>query len=288
MVWYNITFSQELEPRSFTNIPRGMNFVVVGYSYSFGNVLLDAQLPADEIRSKLHTTFGAYVRSIKIFGLSGKVDLMIPWASGDYSTVVEDIDSGRSVSGLGDSRFRLTVNFTGAPSLTKEEFRDYKPTVISGMSLRIICPTGEYDPNYVVNLGSNRWVFWPTWGISKFLNKWILEGHVNVAFITPNREFLVDNTLTQKPLGGFKIHVIRSFKGNWWISLSSGYLTGGKTYIDGEVKDSRISNLRIGLNAAVTIRQNNVLRLTSFTGIRFDRGADFDAIALTYQFRWIK
>jgi len=265
-----------------------MNFVVVGYSYSFGNVLLDAQLPADEIRSKLHTTFGAYVRSIKIFGLSGKVDLMIPWASGDYSTVVEDIDSGRSVSGLGDSRFRLTVNFTGAPSLTKEEFRDYKPTVISGMSLRIICPTGEYDPNYVVNLGSNRWVFWPTWGISKFLNKWILEGHVNVAFITPNREFLVDNTLTQKPLGGFKIHVIRSFKGNWWISLSSGYLTGGKTYIDGEVKDSRISNLRIGLNAAVTIRQNNVLRLTSFTGIRFDRGADFDAIALTYQFRWIK
>ena len=265
-----------------------MNFLVMGYSYSGGNVLLDPQLPIEDLDSKLHTILGAYVRSIRIFGLSGKVDLTVPWSSGDYGTVVDGIDSSRSVNGFGDARIRLTVNFTGAPSLAKEEFRDYKPSLISGMSLRIICPTGQYNPNYVVNLGSNRWIFWPTWGISKFWNKWILEGHINAAFITPNYEFLGDNTFTQNPVGGLKMHVIRSFKGNWWISLSSGYLVGGKTYINGELKDTRISNLRVALNVAVTICQNHVIRLTSFTSRRFERGADFDAIALSYQFRWIK
>jgi hypothetical protein len=288
MVLYNVTFSQELEPRSFTNIPKGMNFIVAGYSYSGGNILLDPNLPIDDLGSRLHSIVGAYARSIKIFGLSGKVDVVVPWASGDYDTTFDGIDTSRSVSGMGDTRIRLSVNFTGAPSLTKEEFRDYKPNLISGMSLRVICPTGQYDPEYVVNLGSNRWVFWPTWGISKFWNRWILEGHINMAFMTPNNELLGDNTFKQNPLAGFKLHVIHSFKSNWWISFSSGYLVGGKTYINGELKDTHISNLRLALNAAVTIGQNHVLRLTSFASRRFERGADFDAIALTYQFRWIK
>jgi hypothetical protein len=288
MAGYIDAESQELEPRSFTNIPRGMNFVLVGYGYSGGNVLLDPHIPIDEVDTRLHSIYGGYVRSIKIFGLSGKVNVTVPWASGDYGAVYDGIDSSRSISGLGDTRIGLSVNFTGAPSLTKEEFQDYKPNLISGMHMRIICPTGQYDPDHVINLGSNRWVFWPTWGISKFWNNWILEGHISAAFFTPNYELLGDNTFSQNPLAGFKIHVIRSFKGNWWISLSSGYLIGGKTYINGELKDTHISTLRVALNAAVTIRQNHVLRLTSFTSRRFERGADFDAIALTYQFRWIK
>ena len=78
MVCYNFAASQELEPRAFTNIPRGMNFVLLGYSYSSGNVLLDPYIPIEDLKSRLHTTFGAYVRSIRIFGLSGKVDVLFP------------------------------------------------------------------------------------------------------------------------------------------------------------------------------------------------------------------
>ena len=72
------------------------------------------------------------------------------------------------------------------------------------------------------------------------------------------------------------------------MSLSSGYLFGGKTYINGEVKDTQISNMRVALNGAVTLKQNHVLRLTGFITRRFERGAHFESIALTYQFRWIK
>ena len=37
--------AQELEPRAYTNTPVGMNFLVLGYAYTKGDVPLDTSLP---------------------------------------------------------------------------------------------------------------------------------------------------------------------------------------------------------------------------------------------------
>ena len=47
--------AQELEPRLFTNVPVGMNFAILGYAYSRGNVLMDPSIPIEDLDSKLHT-----------------------------------------------------------------------------------------------------------------------------------------------------------------------------------------------------------------------------------------
>ncbi len=280
--------SQELEPRALANVPIGMNFAVLGYSYSKGDLLLDPALPIEDLDGTIHTVVGAYLRSIKIFGLAGKVDVILPWASGDWTGIYTGIDTSRSVNGIGDARIRLSVNFAGAPPLIKQDFSGYKPSKISGASLQIFVPTGQYDPDRLINLGSNRWVFKPQWGFARYFKNWIIETYLSAYFFTTNSDFFEGQELKQKPLGALKIHGIRSFPKNWWIALDAGYGLGGTTYLNGERKDSRISTFRFGLTFAVPLGQDHVLRLTGVTGVRLERGSDFDAVVLTYQYRWIK
>ncbi len=282
------SISQELEPRALTNIPVGMNFAVIGYGYSQGNILLDPAVPIEDVNAKLHQVAGAYMRSIKLFGLAGKVDVIVPWASGDWTGKLNGIDTFRSVSGMGDARIRLSLNFAGAPPLFIQDFRGYTPQKISGVSLQIFTPTGQYDPERLINLGSNRWVFKPQWGFARYFRNWIFETYLSAYFFTANNNFFGGNELKQNPLGAIKIHGIRTFPKNWWLALDAGYGIGGRTIINGEERDTRISTFRFGLTFAVPIGQHHVVRVNGTTGIRIERGSDFNAVNLIYQFRWIR
>jgi hypothetical protein len=279
---------QELEPRALTSVPVGMNFLLAGYSFAQGNILLDPGIPIDDLNANLHTFVGAYVRSIKVFGLSGKADVVVPIAFGDWSGYLDGTDTTRSANGMGDIRFRISVNFLGAPALKKEDFPGYKPSNISGLSLQVITPTGKYDPDRLINLGSNRWVFRPQWGFAKYFDRWIVETYLAAWLFTVNKDFFGGDELKQNPLGTVKLHLIRSFPKGWWVAMDTGYGLGGRTFINGAKRDTRISSFRLGLNFAFLLAQYHTIRITGVTGVRLERGPDFDAIALTYQYRWIK
>lgn len=287
LVWPLYGFTQELEPRSLTNVPVGMNFVLLGYGFAQGNILLDPAVPIEDLDAKLNTVVAAYVRSINIYGLAGKVDVILPWASGDWDGYYAGIDTSRSVNGFGDARIRLSVNFIGSPALKKGDFSVYKPTRISGFSLQMIAPTGQYNPEKLINLGSNRWVFRPQWGFSQYLKNWILEAYISAWFFTKNTDFYGGNELKQNPLGTIKLHLIRSFYKKWWIALSAGYGLGGRTYINDDERDSRISTFRFGLTFAVPVGIHHTIRLTGVSGARLEQGSDFNAVGIAYQYRWI-
>jgi len=51
---------QELEPRTYANIPVDMNFLAVGYVHSSGNVLLDPSLPIEDLNAKTDSAFLRY------------------------------------------------------------------------------------------------------------------------------------------------------------------------------------------------------------------------------------
>jgi hypothetical protein len=52
-------FSQELEPRAMNNLPIATNFLIGGYGYAQGNILLDPVIPIEDLNSNLHTGFVA-------------------------------------------------------------------------------------------------------------------------------------------------------------------------------------------------------------------------------------
>ena len=73
-----------------------------------------------------------------------------------------------------------------------------------------------------------------------------------------------------------------------WITLDAGYAIGGSTILNGVETDTRISSFRFGSTFAIPFLQAHVIRLTLNTGVRLEKGSDFDSILLTYQYRWFK
>lgn len=279
--------AQELEPRALTNLPIGMNFAVLGYAYANGNILLDPSLPIEDLQANLHTVIGAYLRSIRLFGLAGKVDVVIPYASGKWTGIYTGIDTATSRNGFGDIKVRVSFNFLGAPPLKATEFGGYKPEKISGISLQITAPTGQYFNDRLINLGSNRWVFKPQWGFSRNYNKWIWESYLSVWLFTKNHDFLEGNKVKQKPFYAFKIHGIRKFNNRSWLALDAGYGIGGVTYVNDDLRDSRISTFRFGATYAIPIARSHTIKLTGISAVRLEKGPDFNALTLSYQYRWI-
>lgn len=138
---YNI-YSQELEPRAYTNIPTGLNFVLAGYSYSAGGVVFDPTIPLENADIHIHGTVLAWARSVKVGPMSGKVDVIMPygWLSGSAEFDGQEVT--RVVSGLADPRIRMSFNFIGAPALPLGIHHSLKFSLSTGVSTR----TGsDYD-----------------------------------------------------------------------------------------------------------------------------------------------
>jgi hypothetical protein len=279
--------SQELEPRGLTNLPVGMNFAVAAYGYSFGNVLLDPAVPIEDLEANVHSIVGAYVRAIDVFGMSGKFDVVVPFAAGDWEGIYTGIDTSATRNGIGDPRFRLSVSFIGSPALKPAEFGSFRQGTIVGASLQVIAPLGQYYPERLINLGSNRWTFRPQLGISRTAGNWIFEAYTALWIFTDNPEFWDGNYLEQYPLATFKTHIIHTMpKRRIWMALDAGYGIGGRTKINGVEKDTRISTFRFGVTFALPVAKRHTLKLSGFTGVRVERGPDFNAVVLSYQYRW--
>jgi len=284
----SITNAQDLEPRALTNLPIGTNFAIVGYGYAQGDILLDPTLPIEGLNTNLHTPVIGYVRSINFFGLSAKVNAVIPFVLGDWSGDLEGSQEDVRLNGMGDLRVRFSFNFLNSPAMKPEAFSTYKKDVISGVSLQIVVPTGQYNPEELLNLGSNRWVFKPQWGFSKNFNKWVVESYVSLWIFTNNNNYLVGNKLKQKPLVTAKLHFIRKLPKNMWISANMGYGVGGKVYVNDVPRDVQISAARFGFHYAIPFGIKHAVKIGAVSGVRFEKGNDFDAFTITYQYRWNK
>ncbi len=159
--------AQVMEPLSYTNAPVGLNFLIAGYGYLWGDVLVDPSLPIKDGDARVNIATVNYTRILDIRGQSGLFTLIVPYAwltaSGEVAGQSRSVDR----SGIGDVVLRLSVNLFGAPALSLREFRNYRQDTIAGVSLLVTAPTGQYDPGRLVNIGTNRWSFRPEVGISK-------------------------------------------------------------------------------------------------------------------------
>ena len=280
--------TQELEPRSLVNLPVGTNFIVAGYAYGQGNILIDPSIPLENFDGKLHTFVAAYLRSINFFGLSGKVDVVLPYGTGDWDYFFEGKNETDASNGFGDLRVRLSLNFLGAPALDVQDYAAYKQKTVAGYALQVVVPTGNYNPGQLPNLGSNRWAFRNQFGVSHTMNKWIVEGYVALWLYSANNDYLNGNILKQKPIAGFKTHLVRLFNKGMWMAADVGYGVGGTTEVNDIVLSTHMSTLRFGLTYALPLGENHSLKFTTVTGVRIERGPDFDAFGVVYQYRWNK
>jgi hypothetical protein len=285
-VWAGVAGAQDLEPRTYANTPVGLNFAIAGYAYSSGEVTTDSAIPLDDARIRINGAVLAYARSLDVFGSSGKVDVIVPyaWESGSATFAGESVS--RSVRGLGDPRVRLSVNFYGAPATTLEEFASYRQDLIIGASLQVLAPLGQYEQDKLLNVGNNRWAFKPEIGISKSWAPLIVELSIAGAFYTDNHDFLDGSLREQDPVYSAQLHAIYAFPSGIWGALDFTYYRGGKSTVDGVTSDDLQSNTRVGATLALPLNRYNSLKLYGSKGASVRFGGRYDTIGAAWQVRW--
>ena len=278
--------AQELEPRAYSNLPTGLNFLAVGYAYSKGGLSTDPSLPVEDAHLKINTGLLAYVHSIDFWGRSGKVDVIVPYSGLSGAALVAGQPATRDVSGFGDPRLRLAVNFYGAPSLTLQEFRSYEPDLVIGGSLQVGVPVGQYDSSRAVNLGTNRWSLKPDIGFSKSFGSFTADLTAGVTFFTTNHDFFGGQTVEKDPLYSIQANVSYNFPGGVWASFGSTFYSGGRTTANGVRKDDALGNSRVGLTLAVPIDRYFSVKFNASSGVSTRTGSDFDTVGVVGQYRW--
>jgi hypothetical protein len=278
-------YAQDLEPRAYANTPVGLNFLIGGYVYSKGSVGFDPSVPLEDAQVKLNTAALAYVRTLDLWGKSGKFNVILPytWASGSAKLFGEL--RTRKIAGFGDPRLRFSVLLYGAPALSLDEFRNYQPDFIVGTSLEVTPPLGQYDSDRLLNNGTHRWSFKPELGMSKTVEPLTLELATGVRFYSDNHNFLDGKTLELSPLYSVQGHLIYSIKPGIWVGLDGLYFTGGRSTIDGD-KGQRLENARVGLTVALPINRYISVKLYGSTDVYTKTGTASDMLGILWQLRW--
>ena len=286
LLWPGAAPAQELEPRAYSNLPTGLNFLAIGYAYSKGGLATDPSLPVDDAHFKINTGLLAYVHSIDFWGRSGKVDVVVPYSGLSGAGLFAGQPVQRDVSGLGDPRLRLAVNFYGAPSLNLQEFRGFEPDLVIGGSLQVGVPVGQYDSSRAVNLGTNRWSLKPDIGFSKSFGSFTADLTAGVTFFTTNHDFFGEQTVEKDPLYSIQANVSYNFPGGVWASFGSTFYSGGRTTANGVRKDDALGNSRVGLTVAVPIDRYFSIKFNASSGVSARTGSDFDTVGVVGQYRW--
>jgi len=266
--------AQEIEARAYSNAPIGINFITGGLAQAkSGSYTLNTQA-----LSMTHV--------LDVAGQSGRLALVLPYSELTGTGQVGGQSINASAEGLSDPMIKASVNLYGAPALTNSQFKDYQQDLIIGASLAATIPWGKYNSNQMINVGANRSLIQPAMGFSQAVGPWRLELAGMATIYTSNTSYLGSNTLSQNPIYSGETHAIYYFPNTAWISADATYFTGGQTYINGIPANGPQENWRFGSTLSYPIDQQNSIRLTGSKGVYSRTDTSYNAVGISWQFRW--
>jgi len=285
--------AQDLEPRRWSHLPSGLNVVGVGGGRTDGDIFFDPVLRIDDATFELYGVGASYVRSFEWLGRSSRFDVIVPYASGRWEGLLDGEYASRRRRGFGDPRIRFSMQLYGAPPLTGKAFAQYRQnhpvSTVVGAALEVVLPAGEYNPDWLLNLGGNRYVLRPQIGLLHTRHNWQFEATGSVFLFQDNDEFWRGTRLEQDPLWFIQGHVIYGFKPGWWASLSTGYAYGGEATVNGVPKnnDARSSYWALSLGMPLSARQAFKLTwVVADTHVR--AGSNSNALLAAWSINWIR
>lgn len=278
--------AQSLDPRSFVNTPVGINFLTAAYGYSNGNVLFDASVALENADLTVQGPTGGYALALDLDGLSGKFDAALGWACADGTADFNGAPVSRHVCGLTDPTAHISVNFIGAPALTRRQYPTYKQNILVGAGLRVTAPLGQYDPSRLVNIGTNRWSVKADVGLSKAAGRLTLELLGSATFFTTNNDFLDGQSQSQAPLYAGQVNVIYTFRSGIWGGIGGLLYGGGATRVNSGPSRARQENTRTGATLVFPVGRSNSFKVYWTTGVTTRTGTDFDTFVVSWVHLW--
>lgn len=279
------TAAQELTPRAYWPAPKGTAVAVLGYTYVSGDVFFDRSTPLYGVDSKFNVGLVAYLETFSLWNRTTNVLVELPYSWGVTKGTVVDTPARRDFSGIGDLGITMMVNLLGAPTMDVTGFQELRanPRPILGASLKILAPTGAYDSNRLINVGTNRWAARTQFGfILPLRPKWHLELVAGMWYFGDDPDFLVGRK-EQEPIFQGLVHLVRRFRPGLWASLDFTYFAGGRQTIGGQQLNDVQKNSKVGFTVVLPFRGRNAIKLGYAIGAHTEYGADFDQYLVVYQ-----
>ena len=235
--------------------------------------------------SGIHSSYVAYLQTLNLWGRTANVLLELPYSWGTTLGTLDGEPARSDFSGFADLGVTLSVNLLGAPTMTPADFQEMrrKPRTILGATLKVLAPTGSYDPEKLINVSGNRWAVKAELGFIFLLKpRWLLEMELGTWFFGDNDDFL-GVTREQQPVAAVQLHLVRRFSPGFWAALDANFFTGGRSTIDGIQLGDLQRNSRFGATIAVPFEGRHAIKAGYSTGVVTESGGDYKVVQVSYQ-----
>ena len=279
--------AQFTDPRTYLNTPVGLNQLETVYANAHSDASIDTSIIVTGARLNLNQGTIDYTRYFGFLHRLAWVEPALPIAGVNGSIAGTNVST--SAIGTGDSGYQVALLLKGAPALSVEQFENFKQTTALGVSLSVTAPTGQYNPDRLVNLGSDRWSFKPEIGLSQPFGpgqKWEFDGYANAYFYTDNTSYHGAEVLRQQPLPGLEGHISYSFTNNVWASIDTRYSFRGNTFVNGVNQNSSQQNFILGSELSVSLNAQNTLIFEFGEALVHQNGPAIRAFAVKYDYSW--
>jgi hypothetical protein len=283
--------AQDLSPRAYLISPVDSNALVVTWSFFDGGLNFNGAVPITNATGTFSIPSFSYYHSLSFFGRSANITASLPYGVGTFQGEVRQQHTSVYRSGMLDFIGRFSVNLFGGPAMAPQKFARWKQKIILGASLKIVAPTGQYDPAKIVNWGINRWAFKPELGYSERWGNWQIDAYGGAWLYTTNSaSFAVPlpKPQTEEPIGSLEGHLSRDFRLGTWVSLDGNFWWGGLTSLSGiqNLKTEQTGS-RIGGTAAWRFSKHQSVK-ASYSGGTYSRfGGNYQSVQVAWQYSWL-
>lgn len=292
-------FAQDLAPRAYVITPLNSNAVTLVWSYFDGGVDFNGAVPVTGAMGAYQVPVFSYYHSFGILGHSANIIAALPYGVGTFSGNLSGVGKSIYRSGLLDFSTRISVNLKGGPAMPVKEFGKWKQKMILGASLKIVAPTGQYDPTKLVNWSIHRWAFKPELGYSQRWGNWLVDAYGGVWFYTINPDSYsipVPKPQSEEPIGSFESHLSYDFSGvkvakrrlRAWASLDGNFWWGGVTALNG-IRNlaTKQTGSRIGGTVSLPFTRHQSVKVSYSDGTYVRFGGNYQTVQVGWQYSWI-
>ena len=282
--------AQDLAPRAYVISPLHSNAITLTYGFYSGTPLFNGAAPITDATGRYRVPIITFYHSLGLAGHSANVSGSLPYATGTFEGEAIGVDQQIYRSGLLDTTFRLAVNLRGGPAMQVSEFGKWQEKALLGVSLKVVAPTGQYDPTKLVNWGSNRWSFKPELGYSRRRKHMVLDGYVGAWFSTENPISYSPagpEPQTKNPVYSFEGHLSYDVKPRFWISLDGNFWIGGLAKLDGvDNPSTRQTSSRIGATGSLPLNRHQSVKISYANDVYARFGQNNQNLSVAWQYSW--
>jgi hypothetical protein len=285
-LWVADTAAQEITPRLFWPTPKGTKVLITGFAHATGDVLFDPATTIENADATVNSGLLGYVQTFDLWGRTANLLVSQPYYHGHMTGSLDGSEEATDFSAFGDFSATLNINLKGAPTMDREQFAAFRadPKPLLGASLKVIAPTGQYDPGRLINVGSNRWTARFKLGSAWIIERsWVLELAASAWFFTDDPDF-VNGRMEQSPLFTLEGNLIKRIRPGLWASLDVTYYRGGRQTVDGVELNNWQSNLKVGGTLVVPFLKRHAIKIGYANGVVIRYGDDFNQWLVSYQY----